>query len=95
MESDHSIKNNKIELESQEEARPVVDILGASADVYLRLKKQTFSDAALSFTHALRHDMYKEVDDLVLTLTSNEKQVFSEWIDLLFWSLPPTWRINT
>ena len=78
------------------ETKPVVDILGTSADVYRRLKKQTFSDAALSFTYALRHDIYKEPDeDTVLPLTSVEKEAFSEWIDLLFWTLPPTWRINT
>ena len=96
-DKDKDKDNIKSEMKEEEaKHKHVVDILGASADVYRRLKKQTFSDAALSFTHALRHDIYKEHDeDTILPLTSMEKDTFSEWIDLLFWTLPPTWRIHT
>jgi len=73
----------------------VIDILGASADGYRRLKKETFSDAALAFTYALRNDIYKSTTKGYASLTETEKQVFVEWIDLLYWTLPPTWRLHT
>jgi len=70
-----------------------VDILGASRDIYQRLKKDTFSDAALSFTYALKTNVFKE--NSVTSLSPQEKHAFVEWIDLLYWTLPPTWRLHT
>ena len=80
-----------------------VDVLGASAHVYQRVKKETYADAAISFTYALRHDIYRsspssnsmENSDKGPFLTPEQKIAFSEWIDLLYWTLPPNWRLHT
>lgn len=73
-------------------SRPV-DILGASMDGMVRTKEAAYVDAALSFTHALRTEVF--TDDNIAYLDSDRREIFSDWIDLLYWSLPPTWILHT
>jgi len=67
-----------------------IDILGASRDGLARTRETVYRDAALSFTHALRTDIFSRgpLDDL-------RREVFSDWVDLLYWSLPPTYILHT
>ena len=59
-----------------------------------------YKDAALSFTHALKTGIFTTTTkDGGQTssgpLNSVQREVFSNWIDLLYWSLPPTWILHT
>jgi len=72
--------------------RPNLDILGASLDGYKRTKSDLYDDAALSFVHALRSDIYLSEE---AELSMEQKSAFVEWVDLLYWTLPPTWKLHT
>ena len=72
--------------------RPNLDILGASLDGYKRTKSDLYDDAALSFIHALRLDIYSSEE---AELSQEQKSAFVEWVDLLYWTLPPTWKLHT
>jgi len=72
--------------------RPNLDILGASLDGYKRTKSDLYDDAALSFMHALRLDIYSSEE---AELSKEQKSAFVEWVDLLYWTLPPTWKLHT
>ena len=72
--------------------RPNLDILGASLDGYKRTKSDLYDDAALSFIHALRLDIYSSEE---AELSKEQKSAFVEWVDLLYWTLPPTWKLHT
>lgn len=75
--------------------RPV-DILGASLNGLVRTRDAVYKDAALSFTHALKTGIFsKEDGEASGPLDSVQREVFSDWIDLLYWSLPPTWILHT
>lgn len=89
-------KNHYVYEENSVDHIHTVDILGASAHVYHRDKKETYADAALSFTQALRSEIFRNSDnDDKSTLSVVKKDAISEWIDLLFWTLPPTWMLHT
>ena len=72
--------------------RPNFDILGASLDGHTRTKSDLYDDAALSFIHALRLDIYSSEG---VELSKEQKSAFVEWVDLLYWTLPPTWKLHT
>lgn len=85
--------------ENGEEFRSV-DILGATLNSYARTRDTVYKDAALSFTHALKTGIFTTTTkDGGQTssgpLNSVQREVFSNWIDLLYWSLPPTWILHT
>jgi len=70
-----------------------VDILGASLNGLTRTREAVYRDAALPFTHALRTGIFS--NGQAATLDSLQREVFSDWIDLLYWALPPTWILHT
>lgn len=71
--------------------RPV-DILGASMDGMVRTKEAAYVDAALSLIHALKTEVYTSDNGF---LDAKRRETFSDWIDLLYWTLPPTWILHT
>lgn len=71
--------------------RPV-DILGASMDGMVRTKDAVFVDAALSFIHALKTEIFTTENPHLIW---EQRETFSDWIDLLYWALPPTWILHT
>jgi len=73
--------------------RPHIDILGASLDGYTRTKNDVYNDATLSFLYALKTDIFPPNDPY--PLSPEQKRAFVEWIDLLYWTLPPIWRLHT
>ena len=77
--------------ESFEDLR-AIDILGATKDGLSRTREAVYRDAALSFTYALKTEIFSNTDGL---LESDKRGAFAEWIDLLYWSLPPTWMLHT
>ena len=74
-----------------------VDILGATINGLSRTREAVYKDAALSFTHALKTEIFSKGEDGEVTyaLDSTQREVFSDWIDLLYWALPPTWILHT
>ncbi|KAL9180107.1 hypothetical protein ACHAXT_008077 [Thalassiosira profunda] len=76
--------------------RPV-DILGASLNSLARTRDTVFRDAALSFTHALKTEVFPLQPDGQPSgpLDAAQQEAFSDWIDLLYWALPPTWIVHT
>ncbi|KAL7541392.1 hypothetical protein ACHAXR_010885 [Thalassiosira sp. AJA248-18] len=70
----------------------MVDILGASLNGLARTRDAVYRDAALSFTHALKTGIFTKTG---YPLDSSQREVFSDWIDLLYWALPPTWILHT
>jgi hypothetical protein len=75
-----------------------VDILGATLNSLARTRDTVYMDAALSFTHALKNGIFVTKEDGQTSsgpLNSVQREVFSNWIDLLYWSLPPTWILHT
>ena len=53
-----------------------------------------YRDAALSFTHALKTEIFSSRDGSSV-LDPNQRDAFSNFIDLLYWALPPTWILHT
>jgi thiol oxidase len=88
------ITENNIELEGEEnnEFRSV-DILGASLYSLTRTRDTVYNDAALSFMHALKTEVFSVKDERQAP-NSVQREVFSNWIDLLYWTLPPTWMLH-
>mmetsp|Transcript_11313 Transcript_11313/g.20783 ORF Transcript_11313/g.20783 Transcript_11313/m.20783 type:complete len:564 (+) Transcript_11313:182-1873(+) len=73
-----------------------VDILGASLNGLIRTRDAVYKDAALSFTHALQTGIFtKQIYGQAAPLDSAQREAFSDWIDLLYWALPPTWILHT
>ena len=84
------------ELEGGSDEYHAVDILGASMDGLARTRDTVYKDAALSFTHALKTEIFpKRGGEFSSSLDSTQQEVFSDWIDLLYWALPPTWILHT
>ncbi|KAK1745146.1 sulfhydryl oxidase [Skeletonema marinoi] len=79
--------------ESEEDFRPI-DILGATIDGMSRTRESVYRDAALSFTYALKMEIFVNRDGNGV-LDTNQRDAFAEWIDLLYWTLPPTWILHT
>jgi len=87
--------NEESEVDGDDEFRPI-DILGASLNGLARTRDTVYKDAALSFTHALRTGIFSKKDGQNMGLLgSDAREVFSDWIDLLYWALPPTWILHT
>jgi hypothetical protein len=61
-------------------------------DGMVRTKDAAFVDAALSFIHALKTEIFATENSY---LSSEQRDTFSDWIDLLYWALPPTWILHT
>ena len=68
-----------------------IDILGASLNGLARTREAVYVDAALSLVHALRTDVFSAADPL----DADARRAFADWIDLLYWALPPTWLLHT
>mmetsp|Transcript_267 Transcript_267/g.548 ORF Transcript_267/g.548 Transcript_267/m.548 type:complete len:566 (-) Transcript_267:12-1709(-) len=83
-------------VEGDDEFRPI-DILGASLNGLVRTRDAVYKDAALSFMHALKTGVFSKEEDGQTSgpLDSVQREVFSDWIDLLYWALPPTWILHT
>jgi hypothetical protein len=77
------------EYDNEEE---VIDILGASNDIHKRTRNDIFHDAAMSFMHSITSHSYRHGNN---DSDDEEYKVLSEYFDLLFWSLPPSWKIYT
>ena len=82
------------EEDSEEEDFRTIDILGATLDGMSRTREAVYRDAALSFTYALKTEIFANRDGSGV-LDTNQRDAFAEWIDLLYWSLPPTWILHT
>lgn len=85
-----SSTSKDIQNESKHNNHEVIDILGASNDIHKRTRNDIFHDAAMSLMHSLSS----------LTFNGNRKnsweedeQALVEYFDLLFWSLPPSWKV--
>ena len=93
-----TVIENYLELEGEgnDEFRSV-DILGASLNSLARTRDAVYNDAALSFMHALKTGIFSIGEDgqASVPLNSAQREVFSNWIDLLYWTLPPTWILHT
>jgi len=78
-----------------------IDILGAALDVYRRTKTDVYNDAAVSFMYSITNDAFLKSHDKDLLVSCSKEELkskisaFSEWIDLLYWSLPPSWKVHT
>lgn len=75
----------------QDEHVTKLDILGATMNNMRRTRTDVYKDAALSFTHSLEHHIYADDQQ---SLTPEQAAAFSEWLDLLYWTLPPTWMLH-
>jgi thiol-disulfide isomerase/thioredoxin len=73
------------------EGTPTLDILGASTDGYRHTRTDVYRDAALSFTYALENYVF---DVEQTELLPEQANALSEWLDLLYWTLPPTWMLH-
>ena len=89
----------------------VIDILGASNDIHKRTRNDIFHDAAMSFMHSIisietiestgkSMETKSSFKSLLFPSDRNEavqerKEILSEYFDLLFWSLPPSWKLLT
>jgi len=86
-ESGPIINKYKIDIEeNEEEIVEVRDILGASNDIYKRTRKDVFHDASVSFIHAITTHKFH---------SKTKSNALLEYIDLLFWSLPPSYKLLT
>jgi len=70
---------------------PKLDILGATSNGYRHTRTDVYRDAALSFTYALQNHVFDEDQNV---LTPDQAAALEEWLDLLYWTLPPTWMIH-
>ena len=87
----HSYSDPNVEIGFQGDVSSTssyIDILGASRDAYQRTQTQVFQDASFSLIYSLKH----HVEGLDL---EQNKDVFREWMDLLYWTLPTTWKVHT
>ncbi|KAL7538567.1 hypothetical protein ACHAWF_006133 [Thalassiosira exigua] len=93
--TEKNVKSN-LWADKNDEIRPI-DILGASLNGLARTRDAVYRDAALSFTHALKTEIFPRLPDGQASgpLDSMQQRVFSDWIDLLYWALPPTWILHT
>jgi len=75
-------------------------------NILKRTRTNTFTDAALSFTFALKTSIYQddnnqagiyvENGDYKSPLSPDKREVFIDWINLLYWTLPThTWKVHT
>jgi thiol-disulfide isomerase/thioredoxin len=82
------------DVELRQYNQDVYDVLGAAMDAYRRTKKDVFHDATVSLLFALQFDVNVENSD---TGPSRDTRIaaFSTWIDLLYWTLPSSWKVNT
>lgn len=80
--------------EDEEDFRPI-DIWGASLDGLSRTREAVYRDAALSFTYALKTEVFSTRDGRSNVLDADQRDAFVDWIDLLYWTLPPTWILHT
>lgn len=71
-----------------------IDILGASTANRKHTRSDLYNDAALSFTRVLKTGVYPK-GQARSPLQSPQREAFREWIDLLYWTLPPTWKLHT
>ena len=91
-------EKHNVEEDGGEEDFRAIDILGATLNGLTRTRDAVYRDAALSFTHALKTGIFKRNDESGLSsgpLSDERRQAFSDWIDLLYWALPPTWILHT
>jgi hypothetical protein len=75
-----------------------IDILGASLNGQARTRETVYKDAVLSFVYALKTDIFSHGNNGKASsgaLNSIQREVFSDWIDLLSWTLPPAWILHT
>ena len=68
--------------------------LGATQDGYHHTRTDVHRDAALSLTYALESCIYWD-DNNNSPLSFEEASALNEWLDLLHWTLPPTWMVHT
>ena len=68
-----------------------LDILGATSDSYRHTRTDVYRDAALSFTYALQNHIFEENQD---DLTTEQANALKEWLDFLYWTLPPIWMVH-
>ncbi|KAL7440754.1 hypothetical protein ACHAXM_007453 [Skeletonema potamos] len=88
------IENNiGSDFEGVEGSRPI-DIWGASLDGLSRTREAVYRDAALSFTYALKTEIFSGREGSSV-LNTNQRDAFAEFIDLCYWTLPPTWILHT
>jgi thiol-disulfide isomerase/thioredoxin len=80
-----------IELHAYKE--DVYDVLGAAMDAYRRTKTDIFHDATVSLLFALQFDVNISGGDELIMMERID--VFAHWIDLLFWTLPSSWKVLT
>lgn len=92
IDSDNMEGGEEEELD-EEDFRPI-DILGASLDGLARTREAVYRDAALSFTYALKTEIFSN-RDVNSVLDTDQRDAFADWIDLLYWTLPPTWILHT
>lgn len=92
-----TVIENYLESEGEGNDEFPVDILGASLNSLARTRDAVYNDAALSFMHALKTGVFSIVEDGQASVPLNyaQREVFSNWIDLLYWTLPPTWILHT
>jgi len=79
----------------QESKGKTVDILGATQDGYRHTRTDVYRDAALSLTYALEHHIYSSDANDDDPLSPEQASALLEWLDLLHWTLPPTWMVHT
>lgn len=73
------------------------DALGAMQKSKAHTQKHSFIDAALSCTFAFENTIYPPTTSFSSDskpLSLDRKVAFQEWIDLLYWTLPPIWKIH-
>ena len=78
-------------LPSEDQNIRTLDILGATTDGYRHTRTDVYRDAALSFTYALENYIYEGGQ---VKLLPEQARALSEWFDLLYWTLPPTWMLH-
>jgi len=59
-----------------------------------RTEKEIFNDAALSFIYALKNEIHPDHSTNMEYLDPLKKSVLLDWIDLLRWTLPSSWKIH-
>jgi hypothetical protein len=70
-------------------------IMNAAYDSYSRTTHDVLNDAALSFLYALKTDMFSSSGDIRILGSKERQDAFLQWVDLLYWTLPSSWKLNT